>query len=258
MRRITILALVLILIMAIFMPACSRLIYVTGTGNATGKPYSLSDFSEIEVSGAFEIAITPSSSYGVSIETQESLFDYINISQTGKTLKIGLKPVTYEKANFKANVSLPLLGRLDLSGASHGSALGFKSGEDFELTSSGAGNLVMDIEAGAARITLSEASKAAGHLKAADVNTNISGASRLELSGSVDKLILNVSEASEASLPDFIAQNAEVILGGASKSSINVAGKLDVDITGESSLEYSGNPILGKVSVTGASSFNPK
>jgi hypothetical protein len=53
-------------------------------------------------------------------------------------------------------------------------------------------------------------------------------------------------------------QKADVEVSGASKAVINTNGTLDVNVTGASTLEYSGSPTLGKVNVTGASTLTKK
>jgi hypothetical protein len=52
--------------------------------------------------------------------------------------------------------------------------------------------------------------------------------------------------------------NADVILSGASDATINLAGRLDADLSGASKLEYIGEPTLGVMDATGASTVKRK
>jgi hypothetical protein len=248
-----------LLLLAATVPAgCERFGIINGSGAIISQQYDLNDFTEIEVSSAFEIEITQSDSYSVSVTTYENIFDYLSITKSGDTLKIGMKSGSYTTANPKATVTLPELEGLKISGASHGSARGFKSSHDFSLEESGASSLDIDMETGDADFELSGASKVSGQLKALDSDMELSGASRADLSGSGDKLNLEGSGASQLNMDDFTWKDASVHLSGASKTTMIVNEELDLDISGASTLNISGNPSLGHVSVTGASTFNKK
>jgi hypothetical protein len=259
MKKLTLCGILISLIMiSVLLPGCSRFASVTGTGNVISKQYSFANFTAIEISNSFELAVAPLNSYSVSIDAYENLFDYVNISQSGNTLKIGLKPISYKNANFKATVTLPTLKSLNLSGASHGSATGFKFDQDFGLTESGSSFLNIDIEAGNTTFNISGGSTVTGQLKSTDVKMNLSGGSQIELSGSANILTLTESGGGQANLTSFELQNASVSLSGGSKANIIVDARLDVNLTGGSSLNYLGNPTLGKTSLSGASELNGK
>jgi hypothetical protein len=56
---------------------------------------------------------------------------------------------------------------------------------------------------------------------------------------------------------NFTVDNAFVDLSGASRASLDIEGRLDVDLSGASLLEYKGNPSLGEIDLSGASSIRP-
>jgi hypothetical protein len=259
MKRLLSPGIILTLVIMLVLPvSCSNFSLVAGSGNIITRTFDLTNFSQVEVTNAFEIELTRADSYSVSITAYENLFDHMNISRSGDTLNIKMKPGTYTNTNLKATVSLPQLKRLTLSGAAHGSAKGFQSNQDFQLVESGASTLEVDIQAGNTTINNSGASKTTGLLRAQDIDVEVSGASSVDLEGSGNNLKLTASGASTANLPDFALQNANVNFSGASRGTINVTGSLDVELSGASALNYSGNPSLGRVNVTGASSLNQK
>ena len=53
---------------------------VTGSGNPITENYNFSNFTRVEVGYAFEVDITRSASYSVSITAADNLFDYIEVS----------------------------------------------------------------------------------------------------------------------------------------------------------------------------------
>jgi hypothetical protein len=153
---------------------------------------------------------------------------------------------------------MPELSRLEVSGASRGSAKGFQSADQCDLEVSGASQLDMDIEAGNTGLTVSGASKVTGKLIAEDTRIEVSGASTCEITGSGDQCDLEVSGASRYNAPDFRMHNTNINVSGASHATIYTSGTLNLEVTGASTLDYSGNPILSKVSVSGASKLNSK
>jgi hypothetical protein len=84
---------------------------------------------------------------------------------------------------------------------------------------------------------------------------NVSGASDLKLSGSGEDLVMDVSGAGTADLADFQVGDASIEASGASSAKVNASGRLDAEASGASHLEYFGNPTLGRIEATGASTI---
>jgi hypothetical protein len=91
-----------------------------------------------------------------------------------------------------------------------------------------------------------------------DADFVLSGASRVALNGSASDLMLSAWGASKAEMEDLKLQNADINLKGASEATINVQGRLAIDLSSGSRLTYTGNPAINAISVTGASSINHK
>jgi hypothetical protein len=62
--------------------------------------------------------------------------------------------------------------------------------------------------------------------------------------------------ASNFDLADFALKNVSIHLKGASQATVNVSGKLDIELTGASGLSYIGNPRLGETELSGAVILN--
>jgi hypothetical protein len=73
-----------------------------------------------------------------------------------------------------------------------------------------------------------------------------------------DSLATDGSGASHLELADLEVGNANVTLSGASDATIKLAGRLDADLSGASTLEYIGEPTLGIMGTTGASTVKRK
>ena len=86
---------------------------VMGSGNLKTENYNFSDFNRIEVGGAFEVEVVQSSTYSISVTTDDNLFKYANISKVGETLKIGLKAIKIlGPVTLKAEITMPQLRHL--------------------------------------------------------------------------------------------------------------------------------------------------
>jgi len=233
-------------------------IVVRGSGPITDREYVLQEFNQVEVSSAIEFEITQSVDYSITITGYENLIERLEVDLSGRTLKIGLKQGNYFNNNVKAVIAMPEVNRLVVSGASRGTAKGFRSADDFNLVVSGASRAEIDIEAGETTVNVSGASTATGELNAQDTRLIISGSSRCELTGIAGDIDLNVSSASRANLAQFQIQNADVNISGASRATINMTGTLNIALSGASSLEYTGDAVLGKVNISGASTMSSK
>jgi hypothetical protein len=147
-------------------------------------------------------------------------------------MKPGLRLFT--GATREAEVTLPELTGLDLSGACHGAITGFSSTKALDVDLSGASHLLGNIDAG-------------------DAWFDVSGASQVNLSGSARDVVIDASGASQVKLADFPVDDATVEASGASKVTVNPSGRLDADASGASRVHYLGDPTLGDIDTSGAS-----
>jgi len=246
------------LLVVLLVPGCFGII--TGSGNLETQEFDYSDFTRVEVGYALEVEVIQSSSFSISITADDNIFNYMDVSKSGETLKIRLKPgYSYTSYTAIAEITMPELYRLDLSGATHGSVQGFSSSHDFVLELSGASSLDMvEMAAGDIKFEVSGASHLTGSITADDAEFDISGASSVTLSGSANDLDANVSGASHLEIEDFPVHNADVNLSGASSGTINMDGTLDANLSGASHLYYIGEPTLGSLDISGSSTIGEK
>jgi len=228
---------------------------LVGSGNLETEEYAFTDFTEVEISDAFEFEIEQSSSYSINVTADDNVIDYVQVSQDGQTLRIGLRTglrigsVTLRigpgifplpgSVTLRASVTLPQLHALTASGASQGTVSDFSSTDDLDITVSGASKVTGDITAG-------------------NVEFRMSGASIIQLEGSADDIDAGVSGASHLNLDDFVVNNADLNLSGASTGTVNLSGRLDANLSGASRLWYIGEPTMGDINTSGASTLSKK
>jgi hypothetical protein len=229
------------------------------------KEFNYSGFTRINVRFAMEVEIIRADSFSVTVTGSDALLDNLYASLEGDRLILGynLNLVSFFTAPFTrahARITLPDLRELNISGAAKGVLKGFNSQNDFSLYITGASHLeISDVSVGSMRWDLSGASRINGQMKVSgNVDFRITGASRIDLKGSAQDMDLEATGASHIDLLDFVIRNARVKLSGASRSTVNMNGKLDVDLGGASNLEYAGQVTMGDVRVTGASTLKKR
>jgi len=207
-----------------------------GSGALVTEEFALTGFDRVEASHAFEVNVAQGDTFSVVVSIDDNLAQYLRVEKRGSTLNIGLDPRrNYRNTDARAEVTMPELTGLQLSGATHGTIGGFDSAGGFTVEVSGASHLTGDIQTG-------------------DFLLDASGASRVTLSGSARGVVIDVSGASHVDLADFAAVNADVEASGASTVTVNASGRLDANASGASHIKYLGSPSLGTVDTSGASS----
>lgn len=212
---------VAVVLAAVFLGVWKPLGQIVGSGTLDTENKAFTDFTIVEAGWGFGLEINQSDSYSINITADDNMFDYIEVSQTGDTLTIGLKwGYSYQDVTLRAEITMPDLYELKFSGGTHGTAEGFTSSHDFALS--------------------------------------LSGGSTISLEGAASDLTISASGGSQLLLSDFHVNDATVNLSGGSSATINLDGRLDGDLSGGSHLKYVGNPIEVDVNTSGGSTVGPQ
>jgi hypothetical protein len=191
---------------------------VHGSGVMASEKRDLSGFTSIEAGGAVDLDVTQSDSYSVEVTADKSMLARVFTTVENGALKIEMKEGDFDfldNSTVHVKVSLPKLSSLHLAGASRGIAK----------------NIITD-----------------------KLSLEISGASKLQVNGTVAQLISEVSGASKLEAKELIAENAEVECLGASKAHIHANTTLKIDAEGASKVVYSGSPKVTQ-EISGASNI---
>jgi len=214
--------------------------YASGVGNLKTETKQFSDFTKLDIGSAFEVTITQSSTYSVTVTASQGVVDRIDITKSGDTLSIQIQPgVILGASTLKADISIPVLNGVTFSGAAHGTVSG-----GFSTTAGFTANLN-----GASTFEITD-------LTTQNVHVDLSGASSFTAQGTGNDLVAMVSGASNLQLSSFHTNNATMELSGASHATVNLDGRLDVTASGFSSLVYYGNPTLGNIDTSGGSTVS--
>jgi hypothetical protein len=254
-------ALAILAVLPVLFTGCTN----ADPGPMTTRDFGISGFRNVEINSMFEVDLVQSDTWGVTVTAQEKLFEQIKVTQSGDTLAINLQwdwGTWVSKWGFqrpRARIALPDLAVLKLEGATKGTARGFATAEhDTDIFLSGASSIEVDYEANNARIEVSGASRINGTVKTGALQVNIEGASSAFLNGAASTIVIEASGASNAALDTLTARAINVELSGASKATVSPTEKLSIDISGASSLTYTGNPSVESIEISGASTVHKK
>jgi hypothetical protein len=231
--------------MVVLVAGCSQIkrasqdnrVTVTGSGNLISREVALSGFDQVEAGLTFDVTIHQGENFSVVLTSDNNFIEYIQVEQSGRTISFGFKPgyaYDYSGVTLRADVTLPDLTELRLSGNGHAKLNGFKDVKGFVAELSGSSFLE-------------------GELNAAKASFNLSGSTYTKMIGSAENLRIDACGNSVADLGSYRAKDAALEVSCNSTSVVNVAGKLDVDASQYSQVFYTGGPtsIVRKVNESG-------
>ena len=238
------------------------------------------DFSGLDASGVFVIELKKGPTSSVVIEAESKYMEYIKTEVRSGVLRIyGRWPESMRinnNANLKATItvselnSLALSGvcsltttnlftpsrfHLDLSGVSKVSGLRIEADEaNMDISGASKINLSGSIKQG--KIDLSGASHAECNLRLDQLSVDVSGTSKLELQGQANKVKMDISGVSSVTAASFPIKELDFSASGVGKADVQVIDVLSVRLSGTSRLNYKGKPRVDELKVSSGSSVN--
>jgi hypothetical protein len=191
---------------------------IMGNGHIVTDTRPVSDFTEIEANGGFQIDWR-SGPPSLTITTDQNLIQYITTENEDHRLRLHSRGNIWSSHGIKVVIS---------SSTRTGAKL-----------------------TGAAKLTAKQLS---GHSFAVEST----GAAKVELDGAVDDLVSDMTGASKLDAESLQTKTAEISSTGASKAEVAVSESLKVAITGAGKVVYSGNPPTIEKHITGAGSIRHK
>jgi Putative auto-transporter adhesin, head GIN domain len=190
---------------------------VRGNGHTKTEERSVGAFANVETSGAFEIE-WQNGAPALRITTDENLLPYIETNVSGDTLHLSTREHVWPTHGVKIIMSSPTRTGARIRGAVKLTAKQL-SGPTFALESKGAAEVFLD--------------------------------------GNIDRLLVDMTGASQLAANGLQTKTAEISTTGAGDADVAVTDTLKVVITGAGKVTYSGNPTIQK-NITGAGSVRRK
>jgi hypothetical protein len=228
------------------------------------REYEFKNFGRVKVGWAFIVDIFQGKTYKISVTSDG--FQNIRVEMEGDTLSISYRGIPWmdwiatfgEKPSVR--ITMPDLDEMIVSGASEVKTVNFQSAHDFQARLTGASRLeVRNMIAANLNFNVVGAGKITGDIKASgDARVELTGASSVDLTGAAGGLKLKAAGACHAELERFPARSADIGLKGASTATVNLSDKMNASLSGASNLRWVGNPAMGEIHTSGASTLRKK
>ena len=201
---------------------------VRGEGEMVSRDFTVGDFTVIDISGiSCIVSFSQNQNSLVTIEMQDNLFDYLDVSVRDGVLFINSNHNfdTSTANRPRVYISAPTLSGLNFEGAIDARNWDPIYAQRFVINGVGAGNISLSLE-----VTLLE------------INTE--GGINLGLSGNANTVNIFSEGAVNIEAFDLYIATASIELIGAGNVDISVADTLDVIIEGIGRIQYRGEPLL--------------
>lgn len=224
MKKITYYVLILFTII-LCTTACGHYKVERGNGEIIAKNFDFSDFDKLDIDGFYEVFLSHGEVEKVTIETDENLFEFINVSSDGSTVVLDTEDGInlQSKHGIKVYITYKSLSYISMGGAGVIKTENTLNTDDLKIKMSGAG--VIDLA-----------------LEAKTLEIGLSGAGSIKLSGNVNDQELKLSGAGSVDAYKLESKNCIIHLGGVGSANVFVTKSLDADVSGIGSIKYKGNP----------------
>ena len=223
-------------LLAALVPLSGCLVALAGiqaSGDVVTLEQGLEGFSDVRVSHGCRLTVVPSSEFSVVVHIDDNLEEYLDAGVDGSTLRVGMQSFqNYRNLHCEADVTMPDIDGIRLSGGARGTLSEFDLDHPFEASLSGGSRLD-------------------GTFTASHLAVSVSGGARADLAGSSDSVSLSGSGGGRVVLTDWTTGSADVSFSGGSRGSVNVTEDLTGSVSGGASVSYVGTPRSVDVSRSG-------
>jgi hypothetical protein len=229
---------------------------VDGSGNIITKTYDVSDFSRVTLAGFGDVYITQGETESLSVETDDNIFEHLDIRVQGGELTLGYKlpAILNPTRSIIYRLSVKDLNAVTLAGSGNIYSEPLQS-EDLTVAVSGSGDvevkgldgtdLAISIP-GSGNITIDQ-------IEVASVDVSINGSGEIELAGKADQQTVSVNGSGEYVAGDLETSSANISIGGSGNLTVWVNDTLEVRVNGSGDVSYYGRPTVDQ---TGGGSGN--
>ena len=210
------------------------------SGGTASRRVDVAGVTRLEVDAGFDVRVGVGQPEVAVVTYDEGIAELIDVGVAGGTLQVRLKPTDAieDWPDPRAEVTVRRLEGIRVAGGS-------------TVT------VATRIEGPALRLELSGSSLVAADLGVERAEGTVSGASRLELTGTAGALELDGSGASNLALTGLAVDDLDIQLSGASRADVQTDGTIAVQLSGASQLTYRGTPSFTRRDTSGASTIQP-
>lgn len=196
-----------------------KLTGIKGNGDLITETRAIEDFIKLDVSGNFDVEVIVGKPLSLEIVAESNLMKYIKTKVKNNTLYILTKENLRPREDLKIIVSVSKLEAIECSGVNDVIAQGVNS-DKFEI--------------------------------------DLSGAASINISGSANRLYIDVSGAADLLAKELITEDVRIDVSGAANAEIYANNSCDADVSGAGYIELYGNAQDVNMNISGAGSLERK
>lgn len=213
---------------------------IKGNGEVIKQERSVQPFSEIQISGVFDVILKQGSKEGVSVETDSNLQECIIVENEGNSLVLSNSKTKIKKSTkMIVYVTVKDLTKLKDTGVGDIKSENTLKANTLELVLSNVGDMSLNIES-------------------QDLNMRYSGVGDVKLTGVASNSTMNVSGVGDISAYDLQVKTMDIRHTGVGDARIHVTESLKLDFKGVGDVFYKGNPKEKDISKGGVGSVKAK
>ena len=182
-----------------------------GFGTLNVYPVEVSAFDQIALFGPVNLKIKQGEVQDVSVLAEPEIFEYVSYEVNDGRLEIGIKEnisCFFTEVGVVIEITVPDLEALFVVGASEVSSIG-----DLELD---------------------------------DLRIDATGLAVLDLSGTVDNLVLDASGEMQLRGFDLVSQEVRITVSGRANVEITCEDTLTITVLGSATIKYKGTPVINE------------
>jgi hypothetical protein len=215
--------LAILLFIPVLMAGCSSKC-IEDSGVRIAKGTVVKPFDKIDVSGSIKLILKQDSAYLIKVEADSAIMDRIKVGVSNSKLTLTMKEGSYcGSDSIVIYAGIGELKELKGSGVVTVKSDGVINGKDLVMGFSGSPDVSLN-------------------LSVANLETNMDGIGKLNLSGQAGSHKLSTTGSSETLAYGFTAGVYDIKITGTGKAQINVLNELKVKTDGSSEIFYKGNP----------------
>lgn len=214
---------------------------VSGNGNMRTETRSVAGFSEVAVGGPFEVEITPNADFGLIIEADENLLNYIHVDKEGDRLKVKVRNGVNlrSKKGIKLRIALPELTAVSFAGSGNMKVNGVvQTNDKLKIDIAGSGNVTAEVDC-------------------PEVDADITGSGTIQLTGRTRSVDLSIAGSGDYKAEQLLSENTKVSVAGSGSAWVYASAVLEASIAGSGDVYYRGNPADVKRNIAGSGEVQP-
>lgn len=217
---------------------CDTINYEHGNGEISSEKRLLDSFSEIQLTGSFEIGLKKGAKGQLIIVTDSNLLEFIDSEVINDVLIIENSKNINSEDGVKIYITYQSLDKIKSVGASMIKTENAIVSDRFQLEMPGAGIIDLEVEV-------------------TDLEVRLAGAGMIKLKGTATNQSVSLNGVGSLEAFELESKSCKVTVSGMGGAEINVKENLDARVNGIGSIKYKGSPGLVEDKISGVGTITP-